>query len=57
MNKNLALVLGILNVIVFVLYFTNTSRVELYQWIITPLFAVLFIGTYLNARKNSKYDS
>jgi uncharacterized membrane protein YsdA (DUF1294 family) len=54
MNKNLALVLAILNTIVFGLYFTDTSRVETYQWIMTPLFIVLFTSQYMYERNKTK---
>jgi uncharacterized membrane protein YsdA (DUF1294 family) len=52
MNKNLALVLAIINIIMFGLYFIDTSRVQIYQWIITPMFAIFFTTEYLSKRKN-----
>ena len=52
MNKYLALTMAILNTILLILYFTNTSRVETYQWIITPMFIIFFTSGYLEQRKN-----
>jgi uncharacterized membrane protein YsdA (DUF1294 family) len=54
MNKNLALVLAILNIIMFGLYFTDTSRVQTYQWIITPMFAIFFTHRYITERNKNK---
>lgn len=54
MNKKISLTLAILNTIVFGLYFTDTSRVEMYQWITTPLFIVLFTSQYVYERNKTK---
>lgn len=54
MNKNISLILAILNIIMFGLYFTDTSRVQTYQWIITPMFAIFFTTEYLNKRNKNK---
>jgi hypothetical protein len=54
MNKNISLILAILNIIMFGLYLTNPSRVEVYQWIITPMFAIFFTVEYLNKRNKNK---
>jgi len=48
--KYLSLTLAILNVVMFGLYFTQIERVEMYQWIITPLFAILFTWRYIDER-------
>lgn len=52
--KYLSLTLAILNIILFVLYFTNVSRVAGYQWVITPMFAAFFYIDYLNKRNENK---
>jgi uncharacterized membrane protein YsdA (DUF1294 family) len=54
MSKNLALALAILNTVMFGLYLLDTSRVETYQWIITPLFAVFFTSRYIAERNKTK---
>ena len=55
MNKeNVSLVLAILNVVLFGLYFTQIERVETYQWIITPLFAMFFTSRYIDERNKNK---
>ncbi len=55
MNKeNVSLVLAILNIIMFGLYLTNPSRVEVYQWIITPMFAIFFTHRYITERNKNK---
>ena len=50
MKKYISLTLAILNTIMFGLYFTNISHVEMYQWVVTPLFAAFFYIDYLNKR-------
>jgi len=52
MNKHISLTLAILNTIMFVLYFTQLTKVEWYQWIITPLFIAFF--TYQWNKERSK---
>lgn len=52
MNKHISLTLAILNIIMFVLYFTPLTKVETYQWIITPLFIAFF--TYQWNKERSK---
>jgi hypothetical protein len=54
MNKYISLTLAILNIMMFGLYFTQPSMVELYQWIMTPLFAALFIRMYITERNKTK---
>jgi hypothetical protein len=54
MNKYISLVLAILNTIMFGLYFTNTSHIEIYQWIVTPLFAAFFTYIYIKERNKTK---
>jgi len=54
MNKNLALTLAILNTIMFGLYFTQLTQVEIYQWILTPLFIVFFTHNYIVERNKTK---
>jgi len=54
MNKNISLILAILNTIVFGLYFTQLTQVETYQWIITPLFIVFFTHNYIVQRNKTK---
>lgn len=49
--KYLSLTLAILNTMMFGLYILDTSRVETYQWIMTPFFAILFTIHYLQERK------
>ena len=54
MNKYISLTLAILNTVMFGLYFTQPSTVELYEWITTPLFAALFIKIYITERNKTK---
>jgi len=54
MKKHLSLTLAILNVVMFGLYFTQIERVEIYQWIITPLFAIFFTSRYIDERNKTK---
>jgi len=54
MNKYISLTLAILNTVMFGLYFTQLTQVETYQWIMTPLFAVLFIKIYITERNKTK---
>jgi hypothetical protein len=54
MNKYISLTLAILNIIMFGLYFTQLTQVETHQWIMTPLFAALFIKIYITERNKTK---
>jgi hypothetical protein len=54
MNKNISLILAILNTIMFGLYFTQLTQVETYQWIMTPLFIVFFTNQYMYERNKTK---
>jgi hypothetical protein len=54
MNKYISLTLAILNTVMFGLYFTQLTQVETYQWIMTPLFAALFIKIYITERNKMK---
>jgi len=52
--KYFSLTLAILNALMFGLYFTQIERVETYQWIITPLFAIFFTHRYIVERNKTK---
>ena len=54
MNKHISLTLAILNIIMFLLYFTPLMKVELYQWIITPLFIAFFTYQWDKERNKRK---
>ncbi len=54
MKKHISLTLAILNVVMFGLYFTQIERVEIYQWVITPLFAIFFTSRYIDERNKTK---
>ena len=54
MNKYISLTLAILNTVMFGLYFTQLTQVEIYQWIMTALFAALFIKIYITERNKTK---
>jgi hypothetical protein len=52
--KYFSLTLAILNIVMFGLYLLDTSRVETYQWIITPLYAIFFTYNYIVERNKTK---
>ena len=52
--KYFSLTLAILNIVMFGLYLLDTSRVETYQWIMTPLYAILFTHNYIVERNKTK---
>jgi hypothetical protein len=52
--KYLTLALAILNTVMFGLYLVDPSRVETYQWIVTPLFAIFFTWRYIDERNKTK---
>jgi len=52
--KYFSLTLAILNALMFGLYLVDPSRVETYQWIITPLFAIFFTHRYIVERNKTK---
>ena len=52
--KYFSLTLAILNIVMFGLYLLDTSRVETYQWIVTPLYAIFFTYNYIVERNKTK---
>jgi hypothetical protein len=52
--KYFSLTLAILNTVMFGLYLLDTSRVETYQWIVTPLYAIFFTYNYIVERNKTK---
>jgi uncharacterized membrane protein YsdA (DUF1294 family) len=52
--KYFSLTLAILNIVMFGLYLVDTSRVETYQWIVTPLYAIFFTYNYIVERNKTK---
>jgi len=52
--KYFSLTLAILNIVMFGLYLLDTSRVETYQWIMTPLYAIFFTHNYIVERNKTK---